>query len=362
VFSNGYNSTNHRAALFVVDLETGELLRKFLVGGGSESDPNGLASPVLLGMEPGSVGSDTAYAGDLHGNVWRFDLSGEPSEWEVGVGGLPLFSAVDADGARQPITGGLDVIAHPDSGSIVFFGTGQYFLIGDNVVDNDPQVQSFYAIWDNDLSVGGRNELLEQTIESETGGLRTMSDNTLSWANHKGWFVDLQVEGQEPLGERFISRPQVRLGKVFFPTFRPTGDQCSPGGENVLMVLNASSGRPGITAPTGDCTANCGGVQLPPGPPSAPPPVIIAPPNDGKCRPGIDPGCEPPCDPETDSECAPSTCDPVTDPTCPCPASNPNCRTQPPANVCGNFIIPIPGQPPLVFARPCGRQSWRQLR
>ncbi len=358
IFGNGYNSSNHRAALFVLDLRTGEVLRKFVVGGGSATDPNGLAQPVVLGATAGSIGSDLAYAGDLHGNVWRFDLSGEPSEWSVGVGGQPLFAARDANGNRQSITGGLDVIAHPERGRLVFFGTGQYFLRGDNVVPSNPQIQSFYSIWDDNQVVSGRADLVEQRITSENpaSGFRSTTNNPVSWATKKGWFMDLRVQGQPALGERFISRPQVRLGKVFFPTFRPTGDQCSPGGENVLMVLNATSGRAGIVVPPGgtapDCGANCGGVNLPPGPPSAPPPVIISPPGNGQCRPGIDPGC--------------NQCDPATDPTCTCAPNDPTCL--PPsivggsANVCGNFIVPIPGQQPLVFARPCGRQSWRQLR
>ncbi len=358
IIGNGYNSTNHRAALFVLDLRTGEVLRKFVVGTGSEADPNGLATPVVLGRTPGSIGSDTAYAGDLHGNVWRFDLEGEPGEWSVGIGGQPLFTARDGNGDRQSITGGLDVISHPERGTLVFFGTGQYFLRGDNVVPPDPQVQSFYSIWDDNATVASRDDLVEQQITAEdtNSGFRSTTNNPVSWATKKGWFIDLVVQGEDALGERFVSRPQVRLGKVFFPTFRPTGDQCSPGGENVLMVLNATSGRAGIVVPPGgsapDCGANCGGVGLPPGPPSAPPPVIISPPGGGQCRPGIDPGCEP--------------CDPAVDPTCPCAQDDATCLppniTGGTPNVCGNFIIPIPGEQPLVFARPCGRQSWRQLR
>ncbi|WP_295998041.1 PilC/PilY family type IV pilus protein [Rugamonas sp.] len=65
--------------------------------------PNGLGAPALVAGVDGVV--RYAYAGDLQGNLWRFDFSGRPP-WRVGPGAgpAPLFVARDAGGVRQPIT------------------------------------------------------------------------------------------------------------------------------------------------------------------------------------------------------------------------------------------------------------------
>ena len=48
------------------------------------------------------------FAGDLNGNIWKFDLSGaSTSSWKVDYGNTPLFIAKDKSGKAQPITGGL---------------------------------------------------------------------------------------------------------------------------------------------------------------------------------------------------------------------------------------------------------------
>src|SRR5690606_33090177 len=67
-------------------------------------------------------------------------------------GGEPLFEAINADGARQPITTQPAIMRHPLSiseGVLVLFGTGKYLEVADDrTVGTD--VQSVYAIWDRD--------------------------------------------------------------------------------------------------------------------------------------------------------------------------------------------------------------------
>ena len=64
---------------------------------------NGLATPGLVLDSAGKV--TTAYAGDLKGNVWKFNLnSSTASDWSVANSGLPFFKATSAAGVAQPIT------------------------------------------------------------------------------------------------------------------------------------------------------------------------------------------------------------------------------------------------------------------
>src|SRR5690606_18280379 len=72
VFGNGYNnseadghaSTTGRAYLFIVDIETGKLIKKIDTGVGATGTPNGLASPALIDTN-GDFVVDYIYAGDL---------------------------------------------------------------------------------------------------------------------------------------------------------------------------------------------------------------------------------------------------------------------------------------------------------
>ena len=93
---------------------------------------------------------DYIYAGDLLGNMWKFDVSNPlTATWDVAYssGGTPdpLFTTA----ADQPITSQPQATFHPDNfpGFMIFFGTGQYLEIN----DNDPigeATQAFYSIRD----------------------------------------------------------------------------------------------------------------------------------------------------------------------------------------------------------------------
>src|SRR5690606_5581000 len=78
VIGNGINSTRGRAVLVVMNADTGAVIKEIDTGAGSVDQPNGLSAPV------GVYGADGrtlryAYAGDMLGNVWKFDLTAEAS-------------------------------------------------------------------------------------------------------------------------------------------------------------------------------------------------------------------------------------------------------------------------------------------
>ncbi|PQJ95313.1 hypothetical protein CXB77_13805 [Chromatium okenii] len=120
VFGNGYDSGTG-AWLYIVNLDDGSLIKKIQV---STDVTNGLSAATLIRDTNQTIAG--AYAGDLKGNLWKFDLTGTSSAWGVAYSGVPLFQAVDADDVRQPITGPLEIGTHPLGGYLVYFGTGQY--------------------------------------------------------------------------------------------------------------------------------------------------------------------------------------------------------------------------------------------
>lgn len=241
---NGYQSDSNRAMLLIYDLLTGALINKPLdTGVGSGTAPNGLSTPVPVDLNGDRI-TDVVYAGDLQGNLWKFDLdSDDPAKWKIAPGGKPLFTARDSAGRVQPITARPAVGRHPQSGVMVYFGTGKYFETGDNDPSQNLAIESFYGIWDQGTSVI-RDDLAKHAIISETTvagrGLRITTK--LGVGGNRGWYVDLAFPSSSKSGERVVSTPLLRHGRVIFPSITPSNAPCSPGGSSWLMELDAVTG------------------------------------------------------------------------------------------------------------------------
>ncbi len=131
-----------------------------------QNRPNGIAyaSPVDL---DGDNTVDYVYAGDLYGNLWRFDLtSSSPSSWAVSTYGntgnpTPLFSTptttVSGQLVGQPITTRPVIVISPqgtgNNAVIVDFGTGQEYPFNPTTaVSYAAGPQALYGIWDWDMA------------------------------------------------------------------------------------------------------------------------------------------------------------------------------------------------------------------
>ncbi|GFR68846.1 type IV fimbrial biogenesis protein PilY1 [Elysia marginata] len=207
----------------------------------------------------GDFVTDYIYAGDLNGDLWKFDFNNRnSSNWKVAFGNSgrprPLFSA----GSSRPITSTPTIGRHPVDGYLVYFGTGRYFAEGDNARKGQ-HTQSVYAIWDkNDgssvTSTVSDGDLLEQKITTEFEvevnskdvALRQTTANAIDWDTHKGWKMELilQQSGVTNFnnGERVIAQAALRNGNVIFLTQMPTGGLCESGGDSWIMEVDAYSG------------------------------------------------------------------------------------------------------------------------
>jgi type IV pilus assembly protein PilY1 len=283
VFGNGYNSTDPNfddkvsatgnAVLFVVDLADGSLIAKIDTGVGFDDDPTGLGRPNGLGTvapvdHDGDNLVDYVYAGDLFGNIWKFDLSrrnpnnaNSNLKMEVAFNGNPLFTACRGTGTsctRQPImvapSAAPTVGRHPKGGFLVYFGTGKYLETEDKSASST-DIQSFYAIWDKDergnsTPVSGRDQLLKQnivyegtqTVAGQTATVRVTSKKTPNWSTHLGWYMDFDHISSH--GERVVTTPVLRNGKIIIATTVPViqEDPCRSDSESWLMDLNALTG------------------------------------------------------------------------------------------------------------------------
>lgn len=283
IFGNGYNntasdsnpSTTGDAVLYIRDIQTGAKIATLDTGVGMAQDPtgqnrpNGLSTVGFLDVN-GDFKVDYIYAGDLFGNLWKFDVSDvNPANWTVSknsAGNIaPLFVATDAAGNRQPITSAPVVGQHASkSGFIINFGTGKYLESSDVT---DTSVQSIYGIWDrneaaNHLTTIPRQDLLEQTIlttnDSQFAPVSiagVVSETPVPWYpgsglptnpstdGYLGWFMDLEDKTVTPsaLGERVIYAPLRKQSRIIFVTMVPSEDPCNVG-YSWITELNATTG------------------------------------------------------------------------------------------------------------------------
>jgi type IV pilus assembly protein PilY1 len=262
---DGSASTSGNAFLFIVDAQTGQLIRKFDTRVGvaqdplAEQRPNGLWTPALVDAN-GDFVVDKVFAGDFFGNMWQWDLAGDQvAAWDFAPAAsepTPLFQARNGQGIAQPITSRPEVGFHPNRQDlVVYFGTGQYLTVNDNLVNQAP-VQSFYAVANTNGSTVTRAALQQQVIEAEFSvanglDLRQTTERPVDWATQSGWYLDLTAPGSSTnsRGERIVKGPLLRGGKVIFPTLIPAGDSCSAGGSGWIMELNALSGARLATPP-----------------------------------------------------------------------------------------------------------------
>lgn len=277
ILGNGYNNTvadgsvssTGNAVLYIVDIETGRLIKKLDTGVGADDDPkgqsrpNGLATPAAVDIN-GDSQIDYVFAGDLFGNLWKFDLrASNSSDWKIAYGSSaspqPLFTARDPDNSAlaQPITSRPEVIRGPRGvGMMVLFGTGKYLETTDTdtaINPAAPEIQSYYGLVDRNTGrdsdrIDNPDDLIEQTILDEqtvtNGGnsvnLRLTSRNPLGAAS-RGWRLNLlSPSGYQ--GERVVSNTTVRAGRAIFTTLIPDPDPCGFGGKSWLMELDALSG------------------------------------------------------------------------------------------------------------------------
>ena len=293
IFGNGYNSNNPNkpatipvtpvtsAVLFVVNVQTGALIRKIDLREGQ-----GLSTPSVIDGDGDAI-ADFIYAGDLTGNLWRFDIRDpNPNNWTY----AKLFTAKDAANNPQPITAAPQVTRHPKRNTstdpntqldeqtyMVLFGTGKY--LGATDVSSTSQ-QTFYGVWDDmdansciGVSTGvittacfSRTDLqaqifcpgspVEPTCQaagpsgpvSSAGSFtadgkvfRVTSKREVNYEGsppHRGWYLDLK----EP-GERVPGDPLIVGSRVIFTSILPDPDPCKFGGTSWVNVLDAVTGK-----------------------------------------------------------------------------------------------------------------------
>lgn len=231
IFGNGINSDSGHAVLYVVNLLTGAVMQEIDTGVGGD---NGLSSPRGWD-EDGNGTLDYVFAGDLKGNIWKFDFS-TGSAGSIAFVGQPLFKTEPG----QPVTADLALARDPLTGKRwVFVGTGR-LLSSDDLAD--ATIQSMYALIDDRTDTIARSELQARKIEvvDPVTGNRAFEPSATLPEGKRGWYLDLS---KPVAGERVVSRPLVDGSALFFASLiPPTSNACEAGGRGYLNAMDAFSG------------------------------------------------------------------------------------------------------------------------
>ena len=300
VLGNGYNSANEKPVLYIQYLDGDKSVHKLSPSvAGGDALANGLSAPRLVDIN-GDDSPDVIYAGDLKGNMWKFDVSSNNADhWNVAFAGLPLFKACErrsdtgsvlSSCVPQPITAAPTVrVNDAGRGMMVAFGTGRNLTIADR---SDTDKQAVYSVLDNTRyrarsgaagflevhpgapatasvsaiaapqalawNVGLVNQTVDNTEQVGQGASAgtsfwKTSANNVDWNNGatKGWFVNLPERGERVLQTMsFYDGSNIMMVNSQVPA-RGTGDlhdetcEAQPeAGKRYLTLLNIMTGKP----------------------------------------------------------------------------------------------------------------------
>lgn len=277
----------NRTSLLVIDLENGQLIREIRTDTAPQtfSRSFGLSQAIVLDRSNDFI-DDAAFAGDLAGNLWRFDLSAaNPSDWKVDLmfqtygGGAAGLSSTLGD---LPIASAPAILAQSGGrGPMLVFGSGKFLGLSDRTAAIP--IQAFFGVKDygacdavdNPIACGqypiAPGDLVAQTMTQAANAVRTITSTNPVTDTDEGWRLHLNISS-EP-GERSFGTPFpfFTANAALLYSIIPKGvDPCDPGARYGLMLVNAGNGTAVVDASETTPVRTVGGVVSSSTPPGAP--------------------------------------------------------------------------------------------
>ena len=242
LLGNGPNSGGDKAQVVSVGLFNGTVKSTEM-----SADTNNGLSAIRAWDDSGDGLTDTIYAGDLQGNLWK--VTGlDNTSWTV----QKLFKAVDASNTPQPITSAPLAGRSPYTQEVwLFFGTGQYLNNSDL---SDKSVQTWYGVIDDgSATTSSRSDLLERKILQDVVVSASVSARVIEAGaredlfGKRGWYIDLYSVASDgtrsALGERMVTQNQFQGSALIGNTRIPdASDPCAPSGRGFIMSIDPFTG------------------------------------------------------------------------------------------------------------------------
>lgn len=264
-----------RTSLLVIDIATGKLIREIRTSAAPQTLPPGfktfgLSTPMVYDEGSNEV-DDIVYAGDLAGNLWRFDLSDgtDPANWKVDLMFTSYGNGGAANAGEQPIAYNPTALRDPSTRrAMIVVGTGKY--LGEEDRTSTIKEQAWYGIRDYGTASSHYpirvNQLITQTL-TQSGSDRTVSGYTgptgtvpssapfmrvgrksgsvavTDSVRAQGWRVRLNIATEK--GERAQRRavPMVTANVALVYGLIPKSDDpCDPGNRYSVMAIDGGTG------------------------------------------------------------------------------------------------------------------------
>ncbi|HEY0586431.1 MAG TPA: PilC/PilY family type IV pilus protein [Pseudoduganella sp.] len=241
VAENGKYDGDGRGHVFILDLSDGKMkenVRDIPTGAGDKQNPSGLARINIAAVKDFNKDNteDRGYGGDLHGNLWRFNLK------------QGTATQLMALGKERPITAAPELARRDDGTAVVYFGTGRFLGSSDLVIPEESMTTQLIGgfkdlVTDTPLKL---DDLVQQTIDDGADSRSSTSQKAVDWDKDKGWYLQLPSKG-----ERVAVDPQLFGGVLLVPTVVPTASACQPGGYSWLYQFNPGGGAALRDTPVG---------------------------------------------------------------------------------------------------------------
>ena len=236
---------------FVIDLTDGRILWSFTLGSAATATTNPNmkysvpATPAVVDFDNDGF-IDTAYIGDLGGNIWRFKLCKQDDESTCGISnwsGARIFNGTSSISPVRPLYVTPSVASDHLGNIWLFWGTGDK----NDSMNIPPEASSysekFFALKDGTLSqitptaytISNLTDVTDSGVYcNEIGtGCETVSTSS-------GWYINLDASGEKVMADSLVFG-----GVVYFTSYMPEaqeGGACLATGASYLYALKYTSG------------------------------------------------------------------------------------------------------------------------
>jgi type IV pilus assembly protein PilY1 len=294
IMGNGYESANGKAVLYILfvdgpDSATGLWTSptqyiKLVADNTTYTSPNKNGLMGLTWLDRDNNGTaDVVYAGDLKGNLWKFNISSLlVADWGVaykGSGGVnrPLFTAqYSAGSGRSATTTPLPIVSAPEyvypafDGLIINFGTG--VALESTNYPNTEVPQRFFGVWDRPSFAASASSgtgpmvkadlstLVTRTYARDSAGMVTATPNSttsgistytaIDWTAKDGWYFNFPgavvLSNTSNLSEMLVADPDLQAGYLMFPTIRKKSgaESCYDTPDITYYIIDPIAGYP----------------------------------------------------------------------------------------------------------------------
>lgn len=242
VSMQNFAKSNQAWKVFILDLKTGQLLRKIVTDRtyafGGRLTKSTIDADLDYQDDALYLPYTRLYGGIWYGGIYRLFTkeSLDVNQWVLN----PLITGLG------PVVGGIGKLVNNKTGKLwIYAGTGRYFFETGSVTDDADIQRGLFGFKDPCFSNNSYDLNCTSTVS-----LNNLVDATNSEPSDVavGWKILLDPSDANYKAERVVSDVNAQTnGVVFFNTFKPYVDECSIGGKTYMWAVKYETGGSAVT-------------------------------------------------------------------------------------------------------------------